>query len=107
MLDVILHEQENVDKAPSAKLKESSLEFTLHVEWDGGGVEELKNPDWRMKGDEPDKHGRISHRDAKVNEVRPHLWIIDSFEKALTYVISFVSFPCGSFESFDHISDIG
>ncbi len=73
VLDVILHEQENVDKAPPAKLKDRRLDFTLHVEWDGGGVEELKNPDWRMKGDEPDKHGRISHRDAKVNEVRPHL----------------------------------
>ena len=40
--------------------------FTLHVEWDGGGEATLQNPEWRMKGDAPDKQGRVSHRDAKV-----------------------------------------
>mmetsp|Transcript_20127 Transcript_20127/g.40832 ORF Transcript_20127/g.40832 Transcript_20127/m.40832 type:complete len:241 (+) Transcript_20127:322-1044(+) len=69
VLDVILNDQENIDEVNPAKHKESILDFTLHVEWDGGGVEELKNPDWRMKGDEPDKNGRISHRDAKVGDV--------------------------------------
>jgi hypothetical protein len=42
-------------------------DFTLYVEWDGGGEEALRNPEWRMKGDAPDKQGRVSHRDAKVN----------------------------------------
>ena len=41
--------------------------FTLYVEWDGGGEETLLNPEWRMKGDAPDKQGRVSHRDAKVS----------------------------------------
>jgi hypothetical protein len=52
--------------------------YTLQIEWDGGGVEDLRNPEWRMKGDEPDKQGKISHRDAKVstgkcrNATTPH-----------------------------------
>ena len=44
-----------------------SKNFTLYVEWDGGGEATLQNPEWRMKGDAPDKQGRVSHRDAKVN----------------------------------------
>lgn len=51
---------------PSKASKKKSLDYTVHVEWDGGGVEEIRNPEWRMKGDEPDKQGRISHRDARV-----------------------------------------
>lgn len=43
--------------------------FTVHIEWDGGGDEKIKNPEWRLKGDAPDKHGRVSHRDAKVSGV--------------------------------------
>lgn len=51
----------------SAASKAKSMDFTLHIEWDGGGVEKIRNPEWRMKGDEPDKQGRISHRDARVS----------------------------------------
>jgi len=47
--------------------------FTLYVEWDGGGEETLLNPEWRLKGDAPDKQGRVSHRDAKVNCVSVRL----------------------------------
>jgi len=48
--------------------------FTVHIEWDGGGEEALLNPEWRMKGDAPDKQGRVSHRDAKL---RPYFkyWV--------------------------------
>ncbi|KAL7538568.1 hypothetical protein ACHAXR_008642 [Thalassiosira sp. AJA248-18] len=48
--------------------------FTLRVEWDGGGEETLHNPEWRLKGDAPDKQGRVSHRDAKL---RPYFkyWV--------------------------------
>ena len=66
VLDVIQHK----DKKSIAKSNGNPKRrhnFTLQVEWDGGGVEEIQNPEWRMKGDEPDKQGRISHRDAKVN----------------------------------------
>jgi len=54
----------------SGKVKD----FTLHIEWDGGGEEALLNPEWRMKGDAPDKQGRVSHRDAKL---RPYFkyWV--------------------------------
>ncbi len=51
----------------SGKGKAKSRDFTVHIEWDGGGVEKIRNPEWRMKGDEPDKQGRISHRDARVS----------------------------------------
>ena len=67
VIDVIEHHVE--DKLPSSKKGRAKMvkDFTLHVEWDGGGVEELRNPEWRMKVDAPDKQGRISHRDAKVS----------------------------------------
>ena len=71
VIDIIVHDQEkskesNKNMNGKGKRDKKRINFTLHVEWDGGGVEEIKNPEWRMKGDEPDKHGRISHRDAKV-----------------------------------------
>lgn len=56
------------------KSSEKAKNFTIHVEWDGGGEETLRNPEWRMKGDAPDKQGRVSHRDAKL---RPYFkyWV--------------------------------
>lgn len=58
----------NSKAGPKSK-KVKVKNFTLHIEWDGGGEEALINPEWRMKGDAPDKHGRVSHRDAKVNRL--------------------------------------
>jgi hypothetical protein len=58
-------------KPPSSKSKVKAnvvRDFTLQVEWEGGGVEELRNPEWRMKVDAPDKQGKISHRDTKVSK---------------------------------------
>lgn len=88
VVDVIEHHVEG--KLPSAKSKGKAKlvrDFTLHVEWDGGGVEELRNPEWRMKVDAPDKQGRISHRDTKL---RPYFkyWVsrlnaMDEAEKKL------------------------
>lgn len=46
-----------------------NLNFTVHIEWDGGGDEEIVNPEWRKKSDAPDKQGRVSHRDARVSSV--------------------------------------
>ena len=57
--------------------------FTIHIEWDGGGEEALFNPEWRMKGDAPDKQGRVSHRDAKVNRVNPYSESLDMFSHLL------------------------
>jgi hypothetical protein len=58
--------------------------FTLHVEWDGGGEATLQNPEWRMKGDAPDKQGRVSHRDAKVNH-------LECFPRFLMIILSRLS----------------
>ena len=67
-----MHDEERL-KASSAKAGPKSDEkvknFTVQIEWDGGGEEALLNPEWRMKGDAPDKQGRVSHRDAKVNRM--------------------------------------
>jgi len=59
VFDVVVHDGEGL---------------TIHIEWDGGGEETLSNPEWRMKGDAPDKQGRVSHRDAKL---RPYFkyWV--------------------------------
>ena len=68
VIDVIEHRVEG--KPPSSRAKGKAKvvkDFTLQVEWDGGGVEDLRNPEWRMKVDAPDKQGRISHRDTKVS----------------------------------------
>ena len=46
-----------------------NLNFTVHIEWDGGGDEEIVNPEWRKKSDAPDKQGRVSHRDARVSNM--------------------------------------
>jgi hypothetical protein len=46
-----------------------NLNFTVHIEWDGGGDEEIVNPEWRKKSDAPDKQGRVSHRDARVSSM--------------------------------------
>ena len=56
----------NTKASPTSS--EKAKNFTIHVEWDGGGEETLRNPEWRMKGDAPDKQGRVSHRDAKVGD---------------------------------------
>lgn len=70
MIDVIVHDNDSKPKAKTSKSKkEKTKNFTLHVEWDGGGEEALLNPEWRMKTDAPDKQGRVSHRDAKVNKL--------------------------------------
>ncbi len=70
VIDVIEHRVEG--KPPSSKAKGKAAkvvkDFTLQVEWDGGGVEDLRNPEWRMKVDAPDKQGKISHRDTKVSK---------------------------------------
>jgi len=77
VIDVIIHEDER-PKPPGAKARpkpdKKAKNFTVHVEWDGGGEESLINPEWRMKGDAPDKQGRVSHRDAKL---RPYFkyWV--------------------------------
>ena len=63
VIEVVRHD---AGSKPSKASKKKSLDYTVHVEWDGGGVEEIRNREWRMKGDEPDKQGRISHRDARV-----------------------------------------
>ena len=58
------------DKPPSSNAKGKAKvvkDFTLQVEWDGGGVEDLRNPEWSMKVDAPYKQGKISHRDTKVS----------------------------------------
>ena len=73
MIEVVRNDQ----AYKSGKGKKSSLDYTVHVEWDGGGVEEIRNPEWRMKGDEPDQQGRISHRDARVNIF--HYWFLQYF----------------------------
>ena len=73
--DVIVHGEEDLNASASNKggrnyVRKSSRKiktnFTINVEWDGGGDEEIYNPEWRLKGDAPDKQGRVSHRDAKV-----------------------------------------
>ena len=68
VIEVIRHDLDSFKPSgkKSAASKSKQKDFTIHVEWDGGGVEKLRNPEWRMKGDEPDKQGRISHRDARV-----------------------------------------
>lgn len=77
VVDVRVHVEEGL-KASNGKAGPKSSEkvknFTIHVEWDGGGEESLLNPEWRMKGDAPDKQGRVSHRDAKL---RPYFkyWV--------------------------------
>lgn len=60
-------------KASKDKMKQN-LNFTVHIEWDGGGDEEIVNPEWRKKSDAPDKQGRVSHRDARL---RPYFkyWV--------------------------------
>eukprot|EP00573_Skeletonema_grethae_P009070 CAMPEP_0201696660 /NCGR_PEP_ID=MMETSP0578-20130828/8251_1 /ASSEMBLY_ACC=CAM_ASM_000663 /TAXON_ID=267565 /ORGANISM="Skeletonema grethea, Strain CCMP 1804" /LENGTH=320 /DNA_ID=CAMNT_0048182681 /DNA_START=148 /DNA_END=1110 /DNA_ORIENTATION=+ len=88
VIDVIEHRVEG--KPPSSKAKGKAKvvkDFTLQVEWDGGGVEDLRNPEWRMKVDAPDKQGKISHRDTKL---RPYFkyWVtrlnaMDEAEKKL------------------------
>jgi hypothetical protein len=65
VIEVVRHDQDFKTSNKGSK-KKSFLDYTVHVEWDGGGVEEIRNPEWRMKGDEPDKQGRISHRDNRV-----------------------------------------
>ena len=45
-------------------------ELDIQVEWDGGDVETLHNPDWRMLGEEPDQKGNTSAKDQRL---RPHL----------------------------------
>eukprot|EP00578_Thalassiosira_sp_NH16_P005397 CAMPEP_0181129746 /NCGR_PEP_ID=MMETSP1071-20121207/29486_1 /TAXON_ID=35127 /ORGANISM="Thalassiosira sp., Strain NH16" /LENGTH=322 /DNA_ID=CAMNT_0023215753 /DNA_START=223 /DNA_END=1191 /DNA_ORIENTATION=- len=76
----IVHDEEGPQSSkskakvgPRSKAKKIK-NFTLHIEWDGGGDEVLINPEWRMKGDAPDKQGRVSHRDAKL---RPYFkyWV--------------------------------
>ena len=49
------------------------------VEWDGGDVDTLLNsPEWRYLGQEPDKKGKISSRDARL---RPHVqWLVRRLE---------------------------
>lgn len=81
--DVIVHGEEDLNASASNKggrnyVRKSSRKiktnFTINVEWDGGGDEEIYNPEWRLKGDAPDKQGRVSHRDAKL---RPYFkyWV--------------------------------
>lgn len=72
--DVIVHDEDG------PKSNDKVENFTLHIEWDGGGEEALLNPEWRLKGDAPDKQGRVSHRDAKVCPV------------VLMYIVSFPQF---------------
>lgn len=77
VVDVVLHDGEGLEASiikVGPKSSEKVKNFTIHVEWDGGGEEALSNPEWRMKGDAPDKQGRVSHRDAKL---RPYFkyWV--------------------------------
>lgn len=79
VIDVRLHDDEqlvgpNGKAGPKSRSKKKVKNFTIHIEWDGGGEEALFNPEWRMKGDAPDKQGRVSHRDAKL---RPYFkyWV--------------------------------
>ena len=72
--DVIVHGEEDLNASASKggrnyvrkSARKVKTNFTITVEWDGGGDEEIYNPEWRLKGDAPDKQGRVSHRDAKV-----------------------------------------
>jgi hypothetical protein len=61
------HDYEVTNSKSDTQPNDLAKNFTLYVEWDGGGEAALQNPEWRMKGDAPDKQGRVSHRDAKVN----------------------------------------
>lgn len=61
------HDYEVTNSKSDPQPNDLAKNFTLYVEWDGGGEAALQNPEWRMKGDAPDKQGRVSHRDAKVN----------------------------------------
>lgn len=67
VVDVIVHGEDDYEARAGSKSNDNMKNFTLQVEWDGGGEEAILNPEWRMKGDAPDKQGRVSHRDAKVN----------------------------------------
>jgi hypothetical protein len=51
-------------------VKKGKNQVVLTIEWDGGDVDELHNPDWRYLGEEPDQKGNTSGRDARL---RPHL----------------------------------
>lgn len=62
-----MHGEDDYEARAGSKSNDNMKNFTLQVEWDGGGEEAILNPEWRMKGDAPDKQGRVSHRDAKVN----------------------------------------
>lgn len=42
----------------------------LTIEWDGGDIDELHNPEWRYLGEEPDQKGNTSAKDTRL---RPHL----------------------------------
>lgn len=85
-MDVVVHGSaalaaSNIKIKVGPQSRDKGKNFTIHVEWDGGGEETLSNPEWRMKGDAPDKQGRVSHRDAKVSSDVPlggskHLWIM-------------------------------
>jgi len=48
--------------------------WSVTVEWDGGDLEKLVNPDWRELGMEPDQKGRSSS--LKDGRLRPHLTYI-------------------------------
>lgn len=48
--------------------------YTAKVEWDGGGVEDVRNPNWRILGLEPDQRGHLSKRDAKLRPFLKH-WV--------------------------------
>lgn len=48
----------------------SSGHVTMRVEWDGGDIETLIDPEWRMLGEEPDQKGNTSAKDQRL---RPHL----------------------------------
>lgn len=82
VVEVIVHD-EGYEEWANAKIgsksskKDKVESFTLRVEWDGGGEEDMLNPEWRMKGDAPDKQGRVSHRDAKVRSNA--VWVCNLF----------------------------
>ena len=73
VIDVIVHDDDELGgynskpRSKSKRKKRAQQNFTVNIEWDGGGEEAIQNPEWRMKGDAPDKHGRVSHKDAKVS----------------------------------------
>mmetsp|Transcript_6275 Transcript_6275/g.11158 ORF Transcript_6275/g.11158 Transcript_6275/m.11158 type:complete len:492 (-) Transcript_6275:100-1575(-) len=48
--------------------------YTARVEWDGGEIEDVVNPNWRVLGQEPDKKGHKSQRDAKLRPFLHH-WV--------------------------------